>query len=180
MPTVQFMSRIDAQRYRPSGQVHLLSISDGEDDQALVEASHWQSVEFHYFVDGDFDEEKMAMFGTKFEHLFRDYFLIPQADRLRESIDRLTATGLDIVVNCQAGRSRSAAVSQFISETYGYSLSQETPDANHTVLRMLRRDSALLAAYRATLAPVVAKPDPKPGAVKRLLSLFALWGPTKS
>ncbi|MDI2145020.1 hypothetical protein KBJ94_23505 [Pseudomonas sp. ITA] len=180
MPTVQFMSRIDAQRYRPAGQVHLLSISDGEDDQALVEASHWQSVEFHYFVDGDFDEEKMAMFGTKFEHLFRDYFLMPQADRLRESIGRLTATGLDIVVNCQAGRSRSAAVSQFISETYGYSLIQETPEANQTVLRMLRRDSDLLAAYRATLASVATKPDIQPGVVKSLLRLLGMWRPVKS
>lgn len=180
MPTVQFMSRIDAQRYRPAGPAHLLSISDGEDDQALVEASHWRSVEFHHFVDGDFDEEKLAMFGPKFEHFFRDYFLMPQADRLRESISRLTATGLDIVVNCQAGRSRSAAVSQFICETYGYSLSQETPDANQTVLRMLRRDGALLVAYRATLPPVPTQPDFQPGAVKRLLRLFRLWRPIKS
>lgn len=83
MPTVQFMSRIDAQWYRPAGPAHLLSIFDGEDDQALVEASHWRSVEFHYFVDGVFDEEKLAMFGAKFEHFFRDYFLIPKANRLR-------------------------------------------------------------------------------------------------
>ena len=180
MPTVQFMSRLDAQRYRPVCPAHLLSISDGEDDQAVVEASHWQSVEFHHFVDGDFDEEKMAMFGLKFEHFFRDYFLIPQADRLRESISRLAVTGLDIVVNCQAGRSRSAAVSQFICETYGYSLSQETPDANQTVLRMLRRDRDLMVAYRATLPPLTKNTDLKPGALKRLLSLFGLWRLTKS
>lgn len=176
MPTVQFMSRIDAQRYRPASPAHLLSISDGEDDQAVVESSHWQSVEFHHFVDGDFDEEKLDMFGQKFEHYFRDYFLIPQADRLRESISRLTSTGLDIVVNCQAGRSRSAAVSQFICEAHGYSLIQETPDANQTVLRMLRRDTDLLVAYRATLAPGAAKNDLKPGAMKRLLSLFGYGG----
>ncbi|MNL48340.1 hypothetical protein D3C87_1711910 [compost metagenome] len=131
-------------------------------------------------MDGDFDEEKIAMFGHKFEHFFRDYFLIPQADRLRESISRLASTGLDIVVNCQAGRSRSAAVSQFIFETYRYSLSQETPDANQTVLRMLRRDSALLVAYRDTLSPVTPKIDLKPDAMKRLLRLFGLWRPNKS
>jgi hypothetical protein len=180
MPTVQFMSRSDVQRFKPSAPAHLLSISDGEDDQAVVDGGRWQTVEYHHFVDGDFDEEKMALFGAKFEHFFRDYFLSAKADRLRDSIGRLAATGADIVVNCQAGRSRSAAVSRFISESYGYLLSQDTPESNQTVLRMLRRDSSLLAAYRDTLTPATANIEPKAGAVKTLLGLLGLWRPTRS
>ncbi|CAD0264172.1 conserved hypothetical protein [Pseudomonas veronii] len=175
MPSVQFLSRMDVQRYKPRAPAHLLSISDGDDDQAIVDASRWQSVEYHHFVDGDFDEEKIAMFGASFEHLFRDYFLNLQADRLRESIDRLAATGVDIVVNCQAGRSRSAAVAQFISERHRYSLCQEAPGANQTVLRMLRRDPALLAAYRKTLSPTAAITGAKVGPIKTLLGYFGRW-----
>ncbi|WP_095158292.1 dual specificity protein phosphatase family protein [Pseudomonas sp. Irchel 3E13] len=177
MSTVQFISKLEVQRFIPTRPAHLLSISDGEDDQAIVNCECWESVEFHHFVDGDFDEEKIKMFGNQFEHLFRDYFLSRKADRLRASIERLVATGADIVVNCQAGRSRSAAVSLFINETYGYSLNQDTPGANQTVLRMLRRDSLLLAAYRESLTPPPVISEASPGAVKKLLGLLRLWRP---
>ena len=93
-------------------------------------------------------------------------------------MDRLAATGLDIVVNCQAGRSRSAAVAKYISERHGYDLKQETPDANQTVLRLLRRDSLLCSTYRDVTS--AGSSDQKAdGAVRALLKLLGLWTPSR-
>ena len=80
----------------------------------------------------------------------------PQAESVRSLVDRLASTRLDIVVNFQAGRSRSAAVARYISERHGYDLKQETPDANQTVLRLLRRDSLLCSTYREVTSPIGA------------------------
>ena len=140
MATVRFMGRRDVETHCPISPTHLVSISDGEDDQAQIVRSRWASISFEYFVDGEYDETQMLMFGEKFPVSFQDYLLPPQAESIRSLVDRLASTGLDIVVNCQAGRSRSAAVARYISDLHGYDLKQETPDANQTVLRLLRRD----------------------------------------
>jgi len=178
MPTVRFMGRRDVETHCPMAPTHLVSISDGEDDQAQIVQSRWASVAFEYFVDGEYDETRMLMFGAKFPVSFQDYLLPPQADSVRSLVDRLASTGLDIVVNCQAGRSRSAAVARYISERHGYDLKQETPDANQTVLRLLRRDSSLCSTYRDVTSP--SSSDQKAdGVVRALLKLLGLWTPSR-
>ena len=153
MATVRFMGRRDVETHCPISPTHLVSISDGEDDQAQIVRSRWASISFEYFVDGEYDETQMLMFGEKFPVSFQDYLLPPQAESIRSLVDRLASTGLDIVVNCQAGRSRSAAVARYISDLHGYDLKQETPDANQTVLRLLRRDLLLCSTYREVTSP---------------------------
>lgn len=153
MPNVRFMSRRDVETHFPISPSHLISISDGEDDQALVIDARWTSVSRMFFLDGEYDEARIEMFGTRFKIAFQDYFSMAQADELKRLIVGLTSSGKDIVVNCEAGRSRSAAVARFIAETSNYKLLQDTPHANQTVLRLLRGDPILRAALRENTQP---------------------------
>ena len=178
MATVRFMGRRDVETHCPISPTHLVPISDGEDDQAQIVQSRWASISFEYFVDGEYDETQMLMFGEKFPVSFQDYLLPPQAESLRSLVDRLASTGLDIVVNCQAGRSRSAAVARYISDLHGYDLKQETPDANQTVLRLLRRDSLLCSTYR-DVTSAGSSDNKADGAVRALLKLLGLWTPSR-
>lgn len=136
----------------------MISISDGPDDQAEIDEGRWASVSYHYFIDAGFDEETIALFGGDggdFELRFRDYFLEDRAEEMRRRIAAIVELKQDIVVNCQAGRSRSAAVAKFISSHYGYQLEKPTPDANLCVYRMLAKDGVLIRAYRnATAAKI--------------------------
>lgn len=178
MATVRFMGRRDVETHCPISPTHLVSISDGDDDQAQIVQSRWASISFEYFVDGEYDETQMLMFGEKFPVSFQDYLLPPQAESLRSLVDRLASTRLDIVVNCQAGRSRSAAVARYISELHGYDLKQETPEANQTVLRLLRHDSLLYSTYRDVTSP---SPNEQKagGGVRAFLKLLDLWAPSR-
>ncbi len=178
MATVRFMGRRDVETHCPISPTHLVSISDGEDDQAQIVRSRWASISFEYFVDGEYDETQMLMFGEKFPVSFQDYLLPPQAESIRSLVDRLASTGLDIVVNCQAGRSRSAAVARYISDLHGYDLKQETPDANQTVLRLLRRDLLLCSTYREVTSPSPNE-QKADGGVRAFLKLLGLWTPSR-
>jgi hypothetical protein len=175
---VTFLSRTSAEEAIPEVDHHLISISDGIEDQAIIDESRWASVSYHYFIDAGFDEDTLLLYGgagCEFETRFRDYFLEDRAQALRQRIAAIVQKRLPIVVNCQAGRSRSAAVAKFISSHYGYHLEQPTPDANMCVYRMLAKDGSLLSAY----AHATAQKDEVPqdtersfiGALKRLLCL---------
>lgn len=151
MPTCTFMSRSDVLSYLPVGTAHLVSISDDHDDQARIDERRWQSVSYHHFVDAGFDEEIIGLNGDQFEVHYADYFLASKADMLRVRLQELVSAGQDIVINCQAGRSRSAAVAMYLNRVHGYQLDKPTPDANLCVYRMLAQDPSLLAPYaRAT------------------------------
>ncbi|MBW6123060.1 hypothetical protein KZ843_09205 [Pseudomonas aeruginosa] len=152
---VTFLSRRDAEDALPSDGYHLISISDGPEDQAAIDESRWASVSYHYFIDAGFDEDTIAQFGGDggdFETRFRDYFLEDRAEVMRQRIAAIVELRQPIVVNCQAGKSRSAAVAKFISTHYGYQLDKPTPEANMCVYRMLARDGVLIRAYRSATA----------------------------
>ncbi|NWC84211.1 dual specificity protein phosphatase family protein [Pseudomonas putida] len=174
---VSFLSRTSAGEATPDAGHHLISISDGTEDQAIIDESRWASVSYHYFIDAGFDEDTIFLFGEgcEFETRFRDYFLEERAQALRKRIAAIVQKRQPIVVNCQAGRSRSAAVARFISSHYGYHLEQPTPDANMCVYRMLAKDASLLSAYAlATAQKDEVHQDTETsfiGALKRLLGL---------
>lgn len=133
---------------------------------------------YHHFIDAGFDEDTLLMFigdGCEFETRFRDYFLEDRAQAMRQRIAEIVKKREAIVVNCQAGRSRSAAVAKFIASHYGYILEQPTPDANMCVYRMLAKDGLLLSAYaHATAQRHEAHQDTEHSfivALKRLLGL---------
>ncbi|RAU36352.1 hypothetical protein [Pseudomonas sp. RIT411] len=167
-----FLSRGDAERFRPAAGSHLVSISDGPEDPAAIDENHWESVSYHHFIDAGFDEETIALYGSNFERTFRDYLLMPKAEELRTRLDTLAAQRVFVVINCQAGRSRSAAAAAYLRDRHGYHLEKPTPDANMCVLRMLSRDASLMAAYRE--ASRQTESEPAPGgflsAIRSLLS----------
>lgn len=90
-PACLFLPRTDAERFRPVAGSHLVSISDGPEDPAAIDETHWESVSYHHFIDAGFDEETIALYGSNFERTFRDYFLKPKAEVLRTRLDTLTA-----------------------------------------------------------------------------------------
>lgn len=165
-----FLPRREAERYIPVASTHLVSISDDRDDQARITESHWASVSYHYFVDAGFDEEVIGMYGSDFELHYSDYLLASKADALRSRIAELASTGQPIVVNCQAGRSRSAAVAQYLKDHHGYRLDKPTPDANLCVYRMLAQDTNLMAAYATATAP--SQPVSEPSGLNNVIRLL--------
>lgn len=180
---VQFMSRADVESFTPPPNAMLISISDTPDDKAHIQPAMWRQVGMYHFVDGGYDEEAIATFGSDFDRIYgADYFTPEKADTMRADIDRMVGLMPQLlVVNCQAGRSRSAAVAQYISERYGAIIAQETPEANQTVLRLLRLDSSLNRAIQEARAGKFENdsPDgdefrPKRGFVSRLLELFGI------
>ncbi len=171
-PLCLFLSRADAERFRPAAGGHLVSISDGPEDLAVIDETEWESVSYHHFIDAGFDEETIALYGTNFERTFRDYLLMPKADALRDRLNALAQQRAFVVINCQAGRSRSAAAAAYLRDRHGYRLEKPTPDANMCVVRMLSRDASMMAAYRE--ATRQTEPAQAPGgflsAIKSMLS----------
>lgn len=171
IPSCTFLSRSEVEAYTPGPDCHLISISDGPEDQACIDEARWKTVSYHHFIDAGFDEEVIEIYGPDFERHYVDYLLSSKADVLRNRIREMATQGEFIAVNCRAGRSRSAAVALYISKHHGYQLHKPTPDANQCVYRMLANDLHLMAAYRAAITPV--EPEaPKRGLLSAIKSLF--------
>jgi hypothetical protein len=147
-----FLSKAEVEVMTPPPNAHLISISDGPGDQARIDHRRWHSVSYHYFLDAGYTEELIEACGPDFDTTFRSYLRPLAAEKLRDRIDWAAQRAKLIVVNCYAGRSRSAAVARYIHEAYGFALEQEPAEANLTVYRLLMQDPDLLAAYEAATA----------------------------
>lgn len=171
---VMFLPRQDAEALIPPAGAHLLSISDSEADQARIDESRWASVSYHHFLDQGYDEELVDVCGADFESVYRSCFLPDDARAMRERIFALVEAGASlIVVNCQAGRSRSAAVARYIHECHNYVLSQPTPEANLTVYRLLFQEPSLMLSCR-TASELAKKPLENQSFFARLIRWFGL------
>lgn len=158
IPECDFLPRTETEALTPLPGFHLVSISDDLEDQARVEESRWASVSYHYFVDAGFDEEVLGIYGSDFEKHYVDYFLWAKADDLRARLAELAGVRASLIINCQAGRSRSAAVAMYMQRHHGYLLRRPTPDANLCVYRMLAMDRELMTAYQAATSKEAPKP----------------------
>ena len=148
---VVFLSRPDVEQLIPPPRSHLISISDGETDQARIDRTRWESVSYHHFIDGGFDEGIVTACGADFMKIYSSYLLLDQAKMMRSRIERIADVADMIVVNCIYGRSRSAAVARYISEAYGFKLDRPALEANMTVYRMLKQDPSLVMACKQAL-----------------------------
>lgn len=169
-PACDFLPRTAAEALTPPPGYHLVSISDDIDDQARIDESRWESVSYHHFVDAGFDEEVLQIYGTDFEQHYADYLLAHKADQLRARLSALVGERANIVINCQAGRSRSAAVAMYLHKHHGYLLQKPTPDANLCVYRMLAMDPQLIAAYQTAVTPSTS--DRPLGLIARLKAIL--------
>lgn len=171
VPICIFLSRREVEVFEPASNWHLVSISDGPEDQAVIDEARWQTVSYHHFVDAGFDEDVIDIYGPDFEKHYVDYLLRSKADILRHRLHEIAAQGGCITVNCHAGRSRSAAVARYLSSHLGYQLDKPTPDANMCVYRMLAMDERLMAAYQAATHEGQSA-DPPQGLLAALRKLF--------
>jgi hypothetical protein len=154
---VLFLPRAEVEQLIPPPRAHLISISDGESDQAKIDRTRWASVSFHHFVDGGYDEGIVTACDADFPKIYASYFLPETANAMRQRIFNI-ADGADmIVVNCIYGRSRSAAVARYINEFHGFKLDRPALEANMTVYRLLAQDPGLIMACRQALAAAQQK-----------------------
>lgn len=173
---VIYISRADAEQLVPPPRSHLISISDGSDEQAVIDKTRWDSTRFCHFVDGGFDESIVNACGPDFLRIYASYLLPESAEELREHIKGIAEAADMIVVNCRYGRSRSAAVARFISETHGFKLDRQAPEANMTVYRLLMRDPFLLEACRRASCESRQVSDTEPHLLDRLCRWLGLAG----
>lgn len=147
---VIYMSKEDVEAFSPPPGSALFSISDNQFERAEVDESKWDSVFFHYFIDGGYDEQLIEYSGKKFREDYQSYFMPETGEKIRKELDSVVGKCSLIVVNCKYGRSRSAALAKYISDVYGYSREQDAEEANQTVYRMLHQDGVLMGAIRRT------------------------------
>lgn len=178
--TVAFMSRSEAEDYEPPAGSMLISISDDIDDKAAINPEKWARVSYQAFVDGGYDEETIAQFGSDFDHVYADYFTPEKASALRAVIAEMAGANPPLIaINCQAGRSRSAAVAEYIQGHYAAEMAQDTPEANETVLRLLKMDAALITAIdnarnEATEQAHDTAPQNTKGFISKLLDFIGI------
>lgn len=169
--TVAYMARDEVLAFDPPASAHLLSISNDESDQAPIDEARWASVSYHHFVDGGYTVELMRDLGDAFLGSFDNHIMPAQAATIRSRVQRIVSHGEPIVVNCEEGRSRSAAVALWISNTFDYALDQDAANANETVLAMLNEDEAMMAQFASLEQSGQTRPEPRP-LWKRLIARF--------
>ncbi len=145
---VVYMSRQDVEKFYPPHGAVLISISDDPQYQAHLKDTTWARVFFHHFLDGGYDEQLVAYSGHRFRDIYQSYLMPEGAAKLRHQIGMVVDKTELIVVNCEYGRSRSAAVAKYISETHDFQLGQDASEANETVYKLLNNDRALMQAIR--------------------------------
>lgn len=127
---VIFISRGDAERLNPISDVALISITDSLDQPAELKFG-WHTIARYGFIDGEYDVHLIQHYTEDFEVLFASYFSRRDAELLKNDIEGFVISGVKkIVVHCEPGRSRSAAVAKYIGEKYGYTISGEVQHLN--------------------------------------------------
>lgn len=169
---VHVSREVVAEMVPPAG-AHLISISDSEEDQMRIDMSGWDSVSYHHFVDGGYDETIIRDCGYKFERMYQSYILPSKADHIRERIAGIAEASL-IVVNCRYGRSRSAAVARYISDIYGHTLDPMPTEANLTVYGLLHKEPQLIRAIEEGRELGPTERDESVGFIARLLTWAGL------
>ena len=115
-----FMGKRAIEELSPIDDAVVVSISDSGQDEAQL-LPGWKSVHRMHFVDGGYDEASLRFVGTNYKYIYASYFDRELAIELCDVIRRHIQTGvLTFIINCHAGRSRSAAVAKYIFDTYGF------------------------------------------------------------
>lgn len=116
---VTFLSKREVSAVTPSPDIAVISIAD----LVLYKTNFnegWHSVQHSYFVDDDYTQELLDASGAE---AYEAYFNKDRSEVLRKHIQFLKQVGVKkIIVHCDAGKSRSAAVAIYISESLGIDL----------------------------------------------------------
>lgn len=136
--SVAYCSEAKAVEMQPLPQQLLISITEPGRSVPLSES--WRKVLRYEFLDSEYDKQSLQFAGI--DWWIASGAISPiQAERIRADLKSVhqDASATDLVVHCHAGESRSAAVAQYVSETFMAAMPQGlSRKANRTVLTLLR------------------------------------------
>jgi predicted protein tyrosine phosphatase len=137
---LSFLSRREAEAATPRDDIAVISITDPvtATSTPLALKDGWHSVLRLEFHDIDLDQLVQPFLRAQ----VREYCTLMTPDQAREIVTfvaRIQSNGASgIMVHCEAGVSRSAAVAKWIADRHGLRLSDEATAAhNRYVYRML-------------------------------------------
>lgn len=144
MKRVVFMGKDAASKLVPDENSAMISISDARGwGGASLEPDRFRHFMRSYFVDGTFSRATIEEFGPRFATQFDAYFGKAKALEIHAFMANCEDMSIETVyVHCDAGRSRSAAVAQWIHDVYGHKLEGDTSQANELVLLLLKSPGA--------------------------------------
>lgn len=115
-----FMGKRAIEELSPIDEAVVVSISDSDQDEANLRPG-WKSIHRVHFVDGGYDEASLRFVGTNYKYIYASYFDRELSIELCDFIRKHVQAGVQtFIVNCHAGRSRSAAIAKYILDTYGF------------------------------------------------------------
>jgi predicted protein tyrosine phosphatase len=128
------LSRAEAEQLPNLPSLAIISVIAPDRSPAMLEGV--QYLLRLSFADVDFDSPALSERARrKIPNAFRP----EHAREIHEFVAQLPETVTSIVVHCEGGFSRSAAIALGLAEIYGYAVSVRDPDsANSSVLRSLR------------------------------------------
>lgn len=142
--TVAFMPIRDARKLTPSPDTALISIHDaGEPASTDVHNTGWGYYNHIGFDDAAYSLEQIEDHGKEFWDYFDGCARKVHALRIKLMFKEIHNNReiRHIIVHCDAGRSRSAAVAKYYSEEHNLELEGDTSYANSLIYRLLQDPS---------------------------------------
>ena len=170
---VEFMAMDEARKLAPREDVGFVSITDPSFSCPI--SNGWGSVLHLTFVDSEYDETVIRIFGNDFERIYTDYFNKGLANQLVTFISRVAGnreqTG--ILVHCHHGQGRSAAVAMYVANRFSLKLHGDLSRHNKLVLQLLNNPcyyDDILKQYTTD----TSTPASKANSFTKLMSLFGV------
>jgi len=134
---VVFLSQREACELAPVAGAAMISITDPDKPDAPLQPG-WDRLLRTAFYDGTYSEDTIHRVKHDFELLYQSYITPEQATELKRFVDDLAAERVEqIYVHCYFGRSRSAAVADYLGDTHGYAVAPAVEKPNATVRTLL-------------------------------------------
>lgn len=162
--SVDFMPQRDVLKLTPSHNTAIISIHDvGEEfEEKKIEAwgvdykKYWGSWTSFAFEDAAYNEDMIKQYGKEFNKYFADCFTPDMALDMLEEIVSITTNPqiTQIIVHCDSGRSRSAAVAKFLNDKYHIPVLRDIEYPNSLVTKLLNDP----ACYDQTFEEYVHEP----------------------
>lgn len=156
--SVDFIPLRDALKLTPQDDVAYISIHDvnceNKDSKIKAWGEHYEKQWGMYFSfgfeDAAYDYELIKEFGKDFPKYYTDCLMPDEALDIIEAIIAITTNPniKSIVVNCDSGRSRSAAVALFINTKYNIPLRRSVEYPNSLVTKLLNDPTCYDQAFK--------------------------------
>lgn len=178
---ITFLPVRDARKLTPSPGTALISIhDDGEPIAAGVPTDGWGFFDSIGFDDAAYSKEQIEEYGEDFWNYFNGCARKVHALRLLVMFKQIEELGFidNIIVHCDAGRSRSTAVAKFYAEKHGLELEGDTTYANSLIYQLLKNPDTFEEDFKKHVDKVEKVEEEKPslfplGWIDWLMGLFS-------